>query len=478
MRVLLINPPRIKSKTDPLRTGTPSGLISIGAQIRKHLPQVELSFLDAVIDSRDQVEVKPGVYRVGLSGRNLKSRIRDIAPDVVGIGNIFTCEWQNAAHAAQMAKQACPDSTIVMGGHHSSFEAEFMLRNTAADYIVLREGELPFIELIRAISGGKVRGERAGINGVSYLSEGRYSSAGPGLAVDHLDKLEDPAFDLLDPAGYGPETNHCGGVAPGSRQLVDLAISRGCPNACSYCTTSSMWGRKIRAFSPKRVRAQVRKIARLGFDHVSVEDDHVLLLPEESRNAMFDELKKASIPWAIDAGTYYPLLNEGFVRSAAANGCHKIAVSFEHPALSIMHGENKYADMKSQKEVRGKIARACKLLRDHGVQFYAAMMVGFRQETFETLEMARDHAELIRDNGAQFATFFYWRPLPGTMDYKLHYHLVPEEDRWENNPEKWILTSPVVKPDKLTIPELISYVERMSNEINGHPNTLIDPEWK
>jgi radical SAM superfamily enzyme YgiQ (UPF0313 family) len=112
------------------------------------------------------------------------------------------------------------------------------------------------------------------------------------------------------------------------------------------------------------------------------------------------------------------------------------------------------------------------------VQFYAAMMVGFRGETLETLKMVKEHAQFIRDHGAQFATFFYWRPLPGTQDYEMHYHLVPNEDKWENNPEKWVLTSPVIKPINLTIRELIAYVDQMSIEVNGHPNTLIDPEWK
>lgn len=474
MRLLLINPPRIKFSRDPLRTGTPLGLLSLAGQVKKRLPDVKLSFIDAVVEGDKQNEIKPGVFWHGLSGEALKARISEMKPDVVGIGNIFTCEWQNAAHCAKMVKELSKDITVIMGGHHPSFESEFMLRNAGADYIVRGEGELPFLELLKSIGKRK----NCDIQGVAHLSEGKPIQTGKGAIASNLDDLEDPLFELLDARSYGPETNHCGGVAEGSTSLVDLSISRGCPNACNYCTTSAMWGRMIRAFSPERVREQVKRIANLGFDHVSVEDDHVLLLPEESRNAMFDELRKQSIPWAIDAGTYYPLIKPEFVKAAAQNGCYKIAVSFEHPVLETMHNENKYIDIKTQKGVRRKIAESCRLLREHGLQFYAAMMVGFRNESLETLSIVRQYARFIVEQGAQFATFFYWKPLPGTVDYLRYYHLVPHEKRWENCPENWVLISPVIKPDNISIEELISFVNEMSLEINGHPNTLINPKWK
>ncbi len=423
------------------------------------------------------MRIKPGVDWHGLAGERLKEKMNAVGPDVVGIGNIFTCEWQNAAHCARMAKDVSRDIIVVLGGHHPSFEAEFMLRNSCADYIVTGEGELPFLRLLESLrlDPGK---RPEGIGGLAFLENGGFVHTGKADAVAELDSLDGPMFELLDPPAYGPETNHCGGVIEGSSALMDLAISRGCPNACNYCTTSAMWGRKIRAFSPERVRSQVRKIAELGFDHVCVEDDHVLLLPEDSRSALFDELKKAGIPWCIDAGTYYPLLTDDFVKAAARAGCYKIAVSFEHPALEIMHAENKYHALETQKQVREKTKEACATLRRHGMQFYAAMMVGFRNETYDTLNLVWDHAKFIVDLGAQFATFFYWKPLPGTVDYMQHYHLVPEQDKWQKCPEKWVLVSPVIKPDRLSVAEMMEFVDRMSLDVNGHPNTLINPKWK
>ncbi len=50
MKTLLINPPRIRSAKDPLRCGTPLGLLSIAGQMRKRLPDVKLSFIDAVVE--------------------------------------------------------------------------------------------------------------------------------------------------------------------------------------------------------------------------------------------------------------------------------------------------------------------------------------------------------------------------------------------------------------------------------------------
>lgn len=478
MKLLLINPPRIKSSKDPLRVGTPLGLLSLAGQVRRQLPDVEVSLIDAVVEGNEKEKIKGDVFRHGLVGEELKARIKDIQPDVVGIGNIFSAEWINAAYCARIVKEISPETIVVLGGHHPSFESKFMLRNAHADYIVQREAELPFIEFLSALMEGRLLQVRNRIGGLAYLSHGSLVETGRGKIASDLDELSDPLIDLISPANYGPSTNHSGGVINGASALIDLSVSRGCPNACNYCTTSSMWGRRIRAFSPNRIREQVRKIASAGFNHVCIEDDHILLLPKEFRNALFDELRKQKLPWCIDAGIYYPLLNHDFVEAAARSGCYKIAVSFEHPVLETMHSENKYHDLGSQNEVRKKIGKACSLLRKNGISFYAAMMVGFRNETIETLEVVRDYAKYIIEQGAQFATFFYWKPLPGTVDYSLYSHLIPQEDMWHNSPEKWLLVCPIIKPLNISIKEMKEFVDRMSLEVNGHGNTLIDPQWE
>lgn len=478
MKLLLINPPRMIYANDPLRCGTPLGLLSLAGQVKRELPDVQVSLIDAVVEGSGREMIKPGIFRHGLVGDALKARIREARPDVVGIGNIFTAEWLNAAYCARAAKEVSGDATIVLGGHHPSFEPEFMLKNAPADFVVLGEGERPFVELLKTLGAGGRNGAQSGIRGLAYLSEGSLVQTGMGPKAASIDDLADPQFDLLIPGNYGPSTNHSGGVIGGPAALIDLSVSRGCPNACNYCTTSSMWGRRIRAFSPDRIRAQVQRISELGFDHACIEDDHVLLLPRESRDALFCALKRHSIPWCIDAGTYYPLLNKEFVEEAARAGCYKIAVSFEHPLLETMRGENKYHDVASQDDVRKKIREACTLLKNSGIAFYAAMMVGFQNETMETLKLVREYARMIVGLGAQFATFFYWKPLPGTADYARHAHLIREEDSWKASPEKWLLVKPIIEPEGMTIPEMTGFVEEMSLEVNGHPNTLISPDWK
>ena len=474
MKIALINPQKTRMSRDPIRIGTPLGLLSLVSIVRKHLPKTEVHLIDASAEGKSEQEIKSGVYRAGLSGEELKVRLRNINADIVGISNIHTSEWENVAFCAEMAKEVLPDAKVIIGGHHATYEPDFMLRNTKADYIVMGEAEYPFIELVKAVGDGSLM-ENAlpQINGIAFRSNNAILKTPKGKIALSLNELEDPAFDLLKPELYGPELSHWGKVRGRCNAILDFSISRGCPIGCSFCTSADMWGRRIRAFSPERVRQQIRKFSVLGFDNVSVEDDQVLLLRDESRNAMFEELGKQNINWVIDAGVYYPRITKEFVSHAADNGCYRVFLPIEHPVLDIMHNSNKYGNMKIQDDVKQKLSDVCRIFGECGVEFYVAIMVGFKQETKKTLKAVGEYARFMMDAGASLVNFFYPKPFPGTADYK-NYSFVPEERRWENAPELWYLRTPVLKPDALEISELEAHVDNLSLEINGKPNTLVD----
>ncbi|MBI5051260.1 radical SAM protein [Candidatus Micrarchaeota archaeon] len=324
-----------------------------------------------------------------------------------------------------------------------------MQANTRTDLIIEGEAELKFLEVL---AGTRVRMDRVSLDG-----------------------LEDPAFDLLDAKLYKPEFSHSGKIPRGCNALADFSISRGCPIGCTFCTSTKMWGTKIRAFSAERVRGQLRKLREQGFDHVSVEDDQVLMIPKDSLNAMIGELGKQGFGWDIDAGIYYPLIQrkQEFFSMAAANGCHRVFLPIEHPAIDLIHGEHKYKNLRTQEEIKKAIEAACEILRRKGIEFYVAIMVGFKQENEKTLKVVREYAKFVIEKGAAWVSFFYPKPLPGTVDYK-NYSSVPKERGWEVAPEYWAFSTPVLKPDTMNLDELAHAVNSISLEVNGFENKLVN----
>jgi len=469
MKVALIQPPGIRVANDPRRVGSPLNLLILAGTIKKYFPNVETYIIDAKAEG-NEFEKKPGVFQYGLTQGELKSQLQHLSPDIVGISNIFTSEWQTVAMCAKTAKQV--GAIVILGGHHPTYMSEFMLENTLADIIVYGEGDIAFQEIIKAVNNGSLIDKLNTINGIVFRSNGKLVRTKPAHIVSNLDELGDYSFNLLKTELYSEKHSH-GGPLPSKTRFADWLVSHGCPIGCEFCTSPRMHGKKIRVFSPNRIRKQAQMIRNQGFNRVNVMDDQFLMIPRESLLAMIDELGKQNLSWEIDAGVYYPLImrNKEIFELAAKNGLKRLYLPMEHPSISIMHGEHKYLNLRNQTTARKTFSEACHLLNTIGINFYVALMVGFPQETDKTLDMVREYAQFARDRGAEFISFFYLKPFPGTPDYR-YYNKVPVNRRFENAPEYWGLGSPVLKPDSMTIYQLQEKVEEISLQVNGRLNRI------
>lgn len=469
MKVVLIQPPGIRVNNDPRRAGSPLGILLLAGNIRKYFANVDVEIIDAKAEG-DETEIKLGVFRYGLTEYQLEDRLKKASPDIVGISNIFTSEWQNASMCARVAKRN--GARVILGGHHPTYTAEFMLEKTPADILIYGEGDIAFHKILENFSGVYERDSLESIDGIVFRKNGSVIKTKPSLRVSDLDKLGDYSYDLLKAKLYSGDKSHSGPM-PNGTIFADWLVSHGCPIKCEFCTSPNMHGTSIRTFSPERIREQAKSIKQAGFNRVNIEDDQFLMIPRKSLEAMIDELGKQGLEWEIDAGVYYPLVpkNKQIFEMAASNGLKRVYLPMEHPSAAIMHAEHKYLNLRTQRKVQKTFTEACTLLNNFGVDFYVAMMVGFPQETKETLELVRDYSRFAKDHGAQFVTFFYLKPFPGTPDFR-HYNNVPSERRFEIAPEYWGLGTLVLRPNAMKIEQLKEKVEEISLEINGRANII------
>ena len=86
-------------------------------------PPIGLSYLAAVLD-QNGYEVKViDCPACGLTHEALKTELESFSPDLVGIASM-TATIPSALHAARVAKEALPDSKVIMGGPHATFADE------------------------------------------------------------------------------------------------------------------------------------------------------------------------------------------------------------------------------------------------------------------------------------------------------------------------------------------------------------------
>ena len=196
-------------------------------------------------------------------------------PDLLGIST-FTFNRHESMRLAAMAKAARPDCLVVAGGPHASHMTHHLLKHYPAVGIIVRgEGEETLLELAQAASAGDLIDRLPRIRGLSYRSRavtggpaGEEGSDAPFIdnpdrpVIADLDRLPHPA---ADPALEGVDT---------VSQFEFVITSRGCPAACTFCSSPDFWGRALRFRSADHMLQEVRLLRqRHGVVYLSVRDD-------------------------------------------------------------------------------------------------------------------------------------------------------------------------------------------------------------
>src|SRR4030042_2687195 len=98
-------------------------------------PPLGLAYIAAVLE-KNEFEVRIidcPVY--GINHDKLKSELASFNPAIVGVGSM-TQTIESALKSARVAKEACPDATVIMGGPHATFMGSKILSDEASVDVV------------------------------------------------------------------------------------------------------------------------------------------------------------------------------------------------------------------------------------------------------------------------------------------------------------------------------------------------------
>jgi radical SAM superfamily enzyme YgiQ (UPF0313 family) len=171
-------------------------------------------------------------------------RIAGLRPDVLAAS--VSC-WSARAvfDVCRIVRGAVPNVRIVLGGPEVGPVAEDVLaRHPEVDAVVRGEGEETFADVLDLARRGKPFARADGVT--ARDASGAPVSAPDRPLIADLDRIPSPYLTgVLDPA-------------EGTAYIEGY---RGCPHRCGYCFEGKGYGR-IRAFSPKRVAAEIDFLAR------------------------------------------------------------------------------------------------------------------------------------------------------------------------------------------------------------------------
>ncbi len=250
MKVFLSTPPGKTTELWP-----PLGLLYIASSLRAR--------------GRTDVQVLDAFCR-NLNGDQLAERVAEAAPDVFGV-NCSTHTFLEAIEALRKVRAASPDTTLVMGGYHSTFAADKILRDYPfVDYVIKGEAERAFPDLLDRLDAGTPPSD---VEGITYREDGKIVGR-PLALIKDLDALPFPDRSLLGDLEYGYFHQN---IRLTFGKFTTIVSSRGCPFACTYCSCAAFSQRRWRARSATNVVDELEGLYHEGYENVVFVDDNFTL---------------------------------------------------------------------------------------------------------------------------------------------------------------------------------------------------------
>ena len=357
-------------------------------------------------------------------------KIEESRPDFIGV-SVITCTCPDAIKIAELAKEINPGIKTILGGIHASFMYEEMLRlSSKIDYIIRGEGEESLKELLKTLSSGR---EPSMVKGIAYRSDNMIAVTPQRQFLHKFDNLP-MAWDLLDWQDYKYY------IIPGSR-LGAICTSRGCGQECTFCSQQKFWQKTWRGRSPEDLLREL-EILRRDYDVnvVLLTDDYPT--PDRERWEKFlDLLIERDLDMKILMETRAPdiIRDEDILHKYKKAGIIHIYVGTEATEQKSLDYIKKDLSIEESK-------KALSLLRDVGIITETSMILGFPDETEDSIARTLD---LAIDYNPDFAHFLAIAPWPYADIYDELKEYIEVRDY-----RKYNLIDPVIRPKSMTIDEL------------------------
>lgn len=327
--------------------------------------------------------------------KHVTSTITEYGPAVVAI----SAKSQNFASArivAKIAKDIDQHTLIIMGGPHASMAGRDLLKYPEIDLCVKGEGENTIVELLNALETQKQFDD---IRGIIYRQNGRIVENASREPMKDLDSLRFPhetAPAVLKDYNQYPVT-----------AFKYVVATRGCPYDCLFCGSREVWGRTVRFRSPQNVVREIKNLQRMGLRRIHFCDDTFGVnrrYINELCNSLI--LHCPGLQWSCE--THVSLVDEQTTSLMKSAGCYSIQIGIESANNGILSAMRKGTTIE-------EALAACEIIKKQCIELQAFFMVGFPQETEETLE---ETVAAIKKSKSDILIYSIFTPYPYTEAFE------------------------------------------------------------
>tara|TARA_B100000315_G_C14547361_1_gene573911 strand:+ start:230 stop:1723 length:1494 start_codon:yes stop_codon:yes gene_type:complete len=326
----------------------------------------------------------------------VKNTIREYNPSVIGI-TIKSQNFTSATIVAKIAKEINPDIKVIIGGVHATMNGKSVFDCENIDVSCIGEGEVTIVEFLKALEN---KTPLHSVSGILFKDKhNEIIQTPPREYIEDLDSLEFPLT-------YAPTIFKDFEKYP-KDAFGYIFGSRGCPYACTFCESKSMWTRKVRYRSPENIIGEIKQMEKFGINKV-VFDDDTFGISKKNIKAINDLMKKEVPNITYQCETAVQLAkDENVVKDMKNGGCTIVSVGIES-------GSNEMLKKIKKSQTTDECIQAVKTLKKHGIETHTFIMIGFPEETEETLQQTMD---FIPKLAPDYVIFSIFTPYPGSELY-------------------------------------------------------------
>lgn len=316
-----------------------------------------------------------------------------------GVTVLTGAPLSDALRISRAVKQAQPKLTVVWGGWHPSMFARECLSESSVDVTVRGQGEESFAEIVARLAHGRSLEDCAGCT--VRLADGTIRE-NPARPLAQVDKFRAHDYGLIPVERYYE--------LKGKRQL-DYISSQGCNFRCAFCSDPFVYGRKWVGLEPVRMGMRLKELwDRYQFDDINFQDE--TFFTKASRvAALADHIVESGmkITWAAtmraDQGVRLP---PEVWRRCKQSGLRRLLVGVESGSNEVLKRIRK--DIKIE-----QVYETAEKMLSYGIAGHFPFIVGFPDESDESIQASLDCARRLRAMSPDFLTpVYYFKPYPGS----------------------------------------------------------------
>jgi anaerobic magnesium-protoporphyrin IX monomethyl ester cyclase len=309
--------------------------------------------------------------------------------DLVGI-TVFSPVYYEVIAIFNKLKKLHPEVPVCLGGPYVTTIREEIFKATPAEFAVFGEGEMTFSDLLFHLKGQK---EITKINGLMFRNSGNQFIVNPVREkIKDLNMLPMPAYDIFPMDRY---------------PLHRMVTSRGCPFACAWCNSSSVWDQTYRTINPENMIAEVEFLANMYGKKIFVFGDNSFNVDLKRVEAFCDLLleKNIDILWSVSLRA--DIMTPEISRKMKKAGCYNVSIGIESANDEMLKIIGKATTI-------GKLSEGIRMLKEAGIEIMSQYVIGSPGETLETV---KESIAFAKQSGCDYTNFYMVLPYKGTRQW-------------------------------------------------------------